>query len=312
VARVVDVARAAPVGIEPPYASTVPGRRLIKRRDRPTPLSLLLDLALSAVAIYSACLLTAEVLTTDGSGASAVAAYTLAVVHGASVSIRRLAPRAAVVILLITAAVYGIGLGLPVFMLGPAVLFVAYAVGGQFSRRPAAIWLAVIEVFLVLLLRFGSSFPGWDSVVLFAGLVAGSWLLGSFARRWQTMAAENARRAMELEEARIELARSAVAAERLRIARELHDVVAHSMSVIAMHAGAARLAVGTDPASERAALDVIERSSRGALGEMRRLVTLLRDENAAELGRSPAPRLNRTAHARCRCGRRWGDGRRSD
>jgi signal transduction histidine kinase len=291
VARVVDVARAKPVGIEPPYASTVPGMRLIKRRDRPTPLSLLLDLALSVVAIYSACLLTAEVLTTDGSGASAVAAYTLAVVHGASVSIRRLAPRAAVVILLITAAVYGIGLGLPVFMLGPAVLFVAYAVGGQFSRRPAAIWLAVIEVFLVLLLRFGSSFPGWDSVVLFAGLVAGSWLLGSFARRWQTMAAENAQRAMELEEARIELARSAVAAERLRIARELHDVVAHSMSVIAMHAGAARLAVGTDPASERTALDVIESSSRGALGEMRRLVTLLRDENATELGRSPAPRL---------------------
>jgi hypothetical protein len=41
--------------------------RLIKRRDRPTPLSLLLDLALSVVAIYSACLLTAEVLTTDGS-----------------------------------------------------------------------------------------------------------------------------------------------------------------------------------------------------------------------------------------------------
>ena len=110
--------------------------RLTKRRNRLTPLSLLLDLALSAVAIYSACLLTAEVLTTDGSGASAVTAYTLAVVHGATVSIRRLAPRAAVVVLLITAAVYGIGLGLPVFMLGPAVLFVAYAVGDQFTQRP--------------------------------------------------------------------------------------------------------------------------------------------------------------------------------
>src|SRR5215212_11348678 len=176
-------------------------------------------------------------------------------------------------------------------MLGPAVLFVAYAVGGQLPRRPAAIWLAVIEVFLVLLLRFGSSFPGWDSVVLFAGLVAGSWLLGSFARRWQTMAAENAQRAMELEGARIELARSAVAAERLRIARELHDIVAHSMSVIAMHAGAARLAVGTDPASERTALDVIESSSREAVGEMRRLVTVLRDGDVDAGGRSPVPGL---------------------
>ena len=162
--------------------------RLTKRRDRLTPLSLLLDLALAAVAIYAACLLTAEVLTSDGSGASAVAAYTTAVVHGATVAIRRLAPRAAVVVLLITAAVYGIGLGLPVYMLGPAVLFVAYAVGGQFSRGPAAIWLAVIEVFLVLLLRLGSSFPGWDSVVLFAGVVAGAWLLGlpcpPMGRRW--------------------------------------------------------------------------------------------------------------------------------
>jgi signal transduction histidine kinase len=274
-----------------PYASTVPGMRLTKRRDRLMPLSLLLDLALAAVAIYSACVLTSEVLTSEAPGPSAVAAYTTAVVHGATVAIRRLAPRAAVVVLLTTAAAYGIGLGLPVFMLGPAVLFVAYAVGGQFSRRTSAIWLAVIEVFLVLLLRLGSSFPGWDSVVLFAGLVAGSWLLGFLARRWQTMAVENAQRATELEEARTELARSAVAAERLRIARELHDVVAHSMSVIAMHAGAARLAVGTDPASERAALDVIERSSRGALAEMRRLVTLLRDQDAAELGRSPAPRL---------------------
>jgi signal transduction histidine kinase len=127
-------------------------------------------------------------------------------------------------------------------------------------------------------------------VVLFAGVVAGSWLLGFLARRWQVMAAENAQRAHELEQARTELARSEVAAERLRIARELHDVVAHSMSVIAMHAGAARLAVGTDPNSERAALDVIERSSRDALG-MRRLVTLLRDEDAGDATRNPLPGL---------------------
>jgi signal transduction histidine kinase len=178
-----------------------------------------------------------------------------------------------------------------VFMLGPAVLFIAYGVGVRLGLQAAAVLLAVIEAALVLLLRFGSSFPGWASVLLFASLVAGAWYLGVFARRWQSLAAENAQRAMELEAARHELARHAVAAERLRIARELHDVVAHSMSVIAMHAGAARLAVGTDPASERAALDVIESSSREALGEMRRLVTVLRDENAEAGARSPVPGL---------------------
>ena len=50
----------------------------------------------------------------------------------------------------------------------------------------------------------------------------------------------------ELQQAREELARHAVTAERMRIARELHDVVAHSMSIVAMHAGAGRLAVGAD------------------------------------------------------------------
>jgi signal transduction histidine kinase len=249
---------------------------------------LIVDVALAAIAVYAACVLTAEI-SASRSRALSVAAYTIAAAHGATVAIRRLAPRAAVAGLLTTAGIYAIALDLPAFILGPAVLFVAYAVGSRLPRRPAVIMLGAIELALVVLLAIGPSFPGWDSVVLFAALVAGSWLLGFLARRWQTMAAENAQRAKELEAARTELARSEVAAERLRIARELHDVVAHSMSVIAMHAGAARLAVGTDPNSEREALDVIERSSRGALGEMRRLVTLLRDEDAGDATRNPLP-----------------------
>ncbi len=258
--------------------------------DRRTRISLLIDLLLAAVAVYAATLLSTEILGAAPRGV-ALAAYTVAALHGASVAIRRLAPVAAVVTLLSTAGVYGFVLGLPAYMLGPAVLFVAYGVGVRLGLRPAAVLLAVIETALVLLLRFGSSFPGWDSVLLFAGLVAGAWYLGVFARRWQSLAAENAERARELESARHELARHAVAAERLRIARELHDVVAHSMSVIAMHAGAARLAIGTDPVSERKALDIIESSSREALGEMRRLVTVLRDENADAAARSPVPGL---------------------
>jgi signal transduction histidine kinase len=258
--------------------------------DRRTRISLLVDLLLAAVAVYAATVLTAEVLAAAPPGV-ALGAYMVAALHGASVAFRRLAPVAAVVVLLSTAGVYGWALGLPVFMLGPAVLFVAYGIGVRLGLRPAAMMLVAIEAVLVLLVRFGSSFPGWDSVLLFATVVAGAWYLGVFARRWQSLAAENAQRARELEAARHELARHAVAAERLRIARELHDVVAHSMSVIAMHAGAARLAVGTDPASERAVLDVIESSSREALGEMRRLVTVLRDENADAAERSPVPGL---------------------
>jgi signal transduction histidine kinase len=281
------------IGWRPPaYASIVICTQLRRRVDGPTLRLLSVDVALAAIAVYAACILTAEILAASSSEASAAAAYTTAALHGATVAIRRLAPRAAVAVLLTTAGIYALALDLPVFMLGPAVLFVAYAVGSRLSRQPAMITLGVIELALVVLLAIGPSFPGWDSVVLFAGVVAGSWLLGFLARRWQTMAAENAQRANELEEARTELARSEVAAERLRIARELHDVVAHSMSVIAMHAGAARLAVGTNPNSERAALDVIERSSREALGEMRRLVTLLRDEDTGDPTRNPLPGLS--------------------
>jgi len=267
------------------------GALRVRWKDRRARLSLLVDLLLAAVCIYAALVLTAEVLGGSAPAVAEIAAYTVAVLHGATVGFRRVTPVAAAVGLLSTAAVYGLLLGLPVFMLGPAVLFVAYGVGTRLALRPAAVLLVVTEAALVLLLRLGSAFPGWPSVLLFASLVAGAWYLGVFARRWQSLAAENAERARELEAAREELARHAVAAERLRIARELHDVVAHSMSVIAMHAGAARLAVGTDPASERAALDVIESSSREAVGEMRRLVTVLRDGDADVGGRSPVPGL---------------------
>ena len=80
------------------------------------------------------------------------AVYTIAALHGASVAFRRVAPVAAVVGLLSTAGVYGFALGLPVFMLGPAVLFVAYGVGVGvgLGLRPAAVLLAVIEAALLL------------------------------------------------------------------------------------------------------------------------------------------------------------------
>jgi signal transduction histidine kinase len=125
----------------------------------------------------------------------------------------------------------------------------------------------------------------------FAALLGGAWFLGDIVRRWQQAAAEHARRAVELEQAREELARLAVNAERVRIARELHDVVAHSMSVIAMHAGSGRLAAVRDPEAARRALEVVEESSRTALAEMRRLVTVLRDADQSAPELMPAPGL---------------------
>jgi signal transduction histidine kinase len=81
-----------------------------------------------------------------------------------------------------------------------------------------------------------------------------------------------------------------LAEERLRIAQELHDVVAHSMSVIAVQAGMGAHVLDERPDEARAALDAISATSRGALAEMRRLLGVLRDEEG-ERSHQPAPTL---------------------
>jgi signal transduction histidine kinase len=83
-------------------------------------------------------------------------------------------------------------------------------------------------------------------------------------------------------------ARRARSEERLQIARELHDVVAHSMSLIAVQAGVANYVVGQHPEEAARALSSIEETSRGALREMRAMLGVLRTE---ETGLDPAPGL---------------------
>jgi signal transduction histidine kinase len=85
---------------------------------------------------------------------------------------------------------------------------------------------------------------------------------------------------LKLEAARTAAAERAVAEERQRIARELHDVVAHSVSVMTVQAGAVRRLLHPDQERERLALEAIEATGREALTEMRRLVGLLRDQSA--------------------------------
>ncbi|MEW2354207.1 histidine kinase [Spirillospora sp. NPDC029432] len=81
----------------------------------------------------------------------------------------------------------------------------------------------------------------------------------------------------------------AVTAERLRIARELHDSVAHSIGIIAIQSGAAKMVIGTRPAEARAALDAIETSSRETLSGLRRMLGALRQ--AGPVTAAPAPGL---------------------
>jgi signal transduction histidine kinase len=107
-------------------------------------------------------------------------------------------------------------------------------------------------------------------------------------RRRRRVTAELEQHAATLEEDRGALAREAVAAERARIAREMHDAVAHSVSVMVLQAGAAEQVLTTSPERARASLAAIQDTGREAIVELRRMLGLLRDpQELAPLGPQP-------------------------
>jgi signal transduction histidine kinase len=115
-----------------------------------------------------------------------------------------------------------------------------------------------------------------------------AWLAGRALAVFENRAAESRRQAVQSEVAAATLAMSAVLDERTRIARELHDIVAHAVSLIVVQAGAAEPEVEENPAFARQALRAIRTTGTGALAEMRRMVSMLRDADEPDL-LSPQP-----------------------
>jgi signal transduction histidine kinase len=110
-----------------------------------------------------------------------------------------------------------------------------------------------------------------------------AWLAG-FALRERAAEAEAAElRASHAERERVATARVAVAEERARLTRELHDIVAHAVSVMVLQVGAVRHRLPKELTEDKAALRDVEQAGRTALAEMRRLLGALRDENSADL-----------------------------
>jgi len=151
-----------------------------------------------------------------------------------------------------------------------------------------------------LLALLPSDAPGFgaDSVLTSGALFGAAVLFGATVqgRRLRLEAVEQ--RAVALEREQDEEARRAVADERLRIAQELHDVVAHSMSVIAVQAGAGMHVIDREPEQAKLALEAISATSRSTLRELRRLLGVLRDDGAGA-AYEPTPGLadlERLAH----------------
>jgi len=163
-----------------------------------------------------------------------------------------------------------------------------YSVAAYGSRRQALLGLVVAVVGAVVhdlndpQVRTGEQI--WSDVFFDLALFA-VWLAGLFVHGRRDLAALE-RRAEELERQRAQ----AVADERARIARELHDVIAHHITVAVVQAVAALGILGTQPERARAPLGRIEQSGREALAELRRLVGILRDDDD-QRGLRPQPGL---------------------
>jgi signal transduction histidine kinase len=180
----------------------------------------------------------------------------------------------------------------PVF-LGPAILVAVYSVAAYGDRRVSLAGLVVAEAGLATNQLTQGRFERLErsTFLLFMGFIAVAWVLGYFVGDRQVYAAQLEERTAELEQAREELARRAVAEERLRLARELHDVVAHAMSVIAVQSGVGAHVAASRPEEVGKALAAIEATSRGALEELRRLLGVLRQADEPQGDLAPVPGL---------------------
>ncbi|HYB14689.1 MAG TPA: histidine kinase [Streptosporangiaceae bacterium] len=167
------------------------------------------------------------------------------------------------------------------------VAYVLYLVAVTYEQRRDAVRVlvavcATLIADVTLMTVAGHGFISPSALISVALCVIIAWTIGYSVR-------QRRRYAVRLQD---EAASKAVAQERLRIARELHDVVAHSMSVIAVQAGYGQYVIDTQPGDARAALGAIQATSREALDEMRRMLGALRhadEDDAREPTASSGP-----------------------
>jgi signal transduction histidine kinase len=122
--------------------------------------------------------------------------------------------------------------------------------------------------------------PSWGQALSVASFMAIAWVAGALLRRPVARARSAEEHALQLEQEQAAAARQAVLDERQRIARELHDIIAHSVSVMTVQVGAVRRRLTAEQTREHESLVAVERTGREALAEMRRLVGLLHEEEA--------------------------------
>lgn len=225
------------------------------------------------------------------------------VVMCATLALRRLVPLTVLVVVAVAFSVYGFNGGLDGFGSNIA-LFIAVVTAGSHGRqvaRDVVRGIVIAGLFGTLFWAFVRG-TGIDAglyqmligqiyaVALNIFYFAAAWIFGDQIRQRRERelelsmrTSELAARTVELEHERQRTAEQAATAERLRLARELHDVLGHHVSVMGVQAAAARRVLTRDPGRASEALEAIEGSSRRAVTELQRVLQLLRadDDQAA-------------------------------
>ena len=250
-----------------------------------------------AVAVLSMVLTRAVGLYSDPLDPAASVAILAAVTL--PLAARRWAP-VPVVAVVATAFILAGELSLPETTIASIALFIAiYSVGAWERSRTRATVARVVVVLVMAVWLLVSFFrastqdidfdgPGVGALTPVAAFMliqvlvnalyfAGAWWFGEHAFSSARQRAITDLRARELEDERATVSRQAVVLERLRIARELHDAVAHHVSLIGVQAAAARAQLESDPVAAREQLEALEDSSREAVGELYQLLGTLRD-----------------------------------
>lgn len=225
--------------------------------------------ALCAVAI-------ASVLTGNPDEGPLAVTLPAAVVSTAALLWRRRSPLVAVALVMVAGTAQTVLSQSPGSLWSLAVhAIVMYSLAAYLPEGLAAIAGAVLTAVLLVQERLDNGVDYVFILLLFGGL----WLLGRASRLWRG-------RVRTAERRQREAAHLAVVEERLRIARDLHDVVAHSLSVIAVQAGAAEAALGSSPARAAAPVHAIRETARAALTEIRSMLDVLRTDDDDLPGRA--------------------------
>jgi signal transduction histidine kinase len=274
--------------VAPPYRPTVPAvarrARALAVRWRTSVLDVLLTVALLVLVV-------GELVEDDTRQPPVVGGLVVAALL--TLPWRRAAPSAVAVVVLLASLLLGATADgefppqLP-FLADLLVLYTAAA-----NLRGRRLWVTGAVTFALVLAAHVATGDGDPGDFLPALVWGAPWAAGRLVQRRTLEAAASASRAAQLEQGREGDLREAAVRERDRIARELHDVVAHGVSLMVVQAGAERLRLGLDPAADPRTLEVldaVETAGRTALVELRAMLAVLRAEEEPG-GHVPVPDL---------------------